>query len=354
MSANKRVLLINEPGEGRRKLVAALQGAFECGAAGSLEGALDMIGRGTWDVAVAEYELGGDSSGLEVLQAIRDSTPRIYRLLYCRGLCGSLEHDAVRLAQTYAVLDCREPDFEDRLHRVLRKLLRTVSEQLREGPQLARDPETRWVGSAPVTLDFVARLRAAAHCDSPVFITGEPGSGKSLATRLLRTWRQEWKQELQGPPARSEHVIVLRIPPLRERIEDLHPLADRWLWRHADGGPVATLSLPALRLLTARPWMGNVTELFDVLEGSVRRVGPGGTIGVADLPFGQRPVWRPSQHAKDEGQRECLLRQLRAAHYIAAAARLEGATRANYIRLMRRLGIVRADTHPDEPDDELG
>ena len=56
-----------------------------------------------------------------------------------------------------------------------------------------------------------------------------------------------------------------------------------------------------------------------------------------------QPGYRPSQWAKDEGQRDCLLLQLRLARSVSHAARLEGCSRANYIRLMRRLGIVRAD-----------
>src|SRR4249919_3385986 len=64
------------------------------------------------------------------------------------------------------------------------------------------------------------------------------------------------------------NVIELRVPPLRERLEDLPGLADRVLNRlaGAQGRPVPTLSAAALDALRAHPFPGNVRELENVLE----------------------------------------------------------------------------------------
>jgi DNA-binding NtrC family response regulator len=345
-----RILLIASPGEPRH-LALALDPAFEVTTCETLEDALGRLRDERWDAALAQYELRGGTSGLEVLQSLRDSEPRVYRVLFSSQVCPSLVHDATRLARVYATLDQSAPDFCERMVSVMEELLlATPSKILASGLSVARDPAVRWIGSAPVSREFLLRLHDAARSACPVFLTGEPGSGKSLAARLLRERRAEWRES--APPARPEReVIVLRIPPLRERIQDLPALADRWLWRHAPGGDPPHLSLAALRLLMARPWHGNVAELHQTLAHSLRRAGAGASIGVSDLPPGQQPGWRPSQHAKDDGQRECVLRQLRAARNVSGAARLEGSSRANYIRLMRRLGIVRADTHPDDVDE---
>ncbi len=351
-----RILLSCTSGEPRRRLAGALDSLFEVATCDTLEDALSRIRDGSWGAALAQYELSGGTSGLEVLQSLRDCEPRIYRVLFSGQLCPSLEHDATRLARVYATLDQSAPDFCERAVMVMEELLLTTpSKIVASGLAVARDPAVRWIGSTPVTRNFLLRLHAAARSLCPVFLTGEPGSGKSLAARLLREQRAEWRESAPSAPARGaeQEVIVLRIPPLRERIQDLPALADHWLWRHASGSEPPHLSLAALRLLMARPWHGNVSELHQTLGQSLRRAGAGAgaTIGVSDLPPGQQPGWRPSQHAKDDGQRECVLRQLRAARNVSAAARLEGSSRANYIRLMRRLGVVRADTHPDDFDE---
>ena len=84
-----------------------------------------------------------------------------------------------------------------------------------------------------------------------------------------------------------------------------------------------------------------------MLVRALQRTGARRVIEAEDLPQDTQPPWRPSQYAKDEGQRDCLLRQLRTARNVSAASRLEGCSRANYIRLMRRLGIIRADVVTD-------
>ena len=67
------------------------------------------------------------------------------------------------------------------------------------------------------------------------------------------------------------NVIPLDIPPLRERREDIEPLANRFLERAAGrpGGTPAGLSAPALRWLLANDWPGNVRELWNCIERAV-------------------------------------------------------------------------------------
>ncbi|GAB3098089.1 sigma-54-dependent transcriptional regulator [Lysobacter terrae] len=64
------------------------------------------------------------------------------------------------------------------------------------------------------------------------------------------------------------NVIELRVPPLRERLEDLPGLAERVLMRLAgnQGRPVPTLSPEALDSLRQHPFPGNVRELENILE----------------------------------------------------------------------------------------
>lgn len=63
------------------------------------------------------------------------------------------------------------------------------------------------------------------------------------------------------------NTITLRVPPLRERKEDIALLADHLLGSvRAPGYPVRRLSAEALERLTAYQWPGNIRELRNVIE----------------------------------------------------------------------------------------
>jgi len=207
-------------------------------------------------------------------------------------------------------------------------------------------PDEEWTALAPATRLFLQQLRAAAEQDAPAYVYGEPGSGRRCAARTLCRWREQWKAT--GPPPHVGAplpVPTLRVPSLRERPDDLPEIAARRLaaLARASGRPAPALTARALGALRAREWPGNITELHAVLAAAVQRAGDRPLIDAGDLPRGTEPVLHPSQLAKNAAQRDCVLRQLRVARYVSAAAKLEGCTRANYIRLMRRLGILRAD-----------
>jgi NtrC-family two-component system response regulator AlgB len=64
------------------------------------------------------------------------------------------------------------------------------------------------------------------------------------------------------------NVIEVPLPPLRERIEDILPLARGFLGFFAQAAkrPVPELSRPAEEVLLAYPWPGNVRELRNAME----------------------------------------------------------------------------------------
>jgi transcriptional regulator with PAS, ATPase and Fis domain len=82
------------------------------------------------------------------------------------------------------------------------------------------------------------------------------------------------------------NVIHLRVPPLRERLEDIPLLLeffiDQFSRQYQVGRP--TLSAEALQTLTEHAWPGNVRELKNVVERLVIR-GRTGPIGRDDLPL---------------------------------------------------------------------
>ncbi|CAG0958725.1 partial Transcriptional regulatory protein ZraR, partial [Gammaproteobacteria bacterium] len=103
-------------------------------------------------------------------------------------------------------------------------------------------------------------------------------------------------------------VVVVNVPPLRERPDDVPLLARHFAARLAErhGVPVPSLTDDALAALSAHAWPGNVRELRNVLERSVVVRG-GAPIRAADL--GLAPATAPLDRAHRE--REALLAALR-------------------------------------------
>jgi NtrC-family two-component system response regulator AlgB len=87
------------------------------------------------------------------------------------------------------------------------------------------------------------------------------------------------------------NVISLTMPPLRERVADIPPLAGRMLAFFAghSGKPATTLSPEAKAALETHPWPGNLRELRNVIERAVI-LSSGDSIGVADLAESVQPA----------------------------------------------------------------
>jgi two-component system response regulator HydG len=80
-------------------------------------------------------------------------------------------------------------------------------------------------------------------------------------------------------------VVSVRLPPLRERREDVLPLASFFLRRVAEGLPrrVGGFTPAAAAALERYPWPGNVRELQHAVERAVI-LGHGELLDVCDLP----------------------------------------------------------------------
>jgi two-component system response regulator HydG len=103
-------------------------------------------------------------------------------------------------------------------------------------------------GVEPLTADF--RLISATHRDLQ----------HSVATGAFR---QDFFYRI--------NVITLRVPPLRERKEDIPLLANHFLQRFAreTNRHVDSISDSAMKILSDYPWPGNIRELENVVERAV-------------------------------------------------------------------------------------
>ena len=343
-----RVLLVEDNVERGQTLARAFSKRFECRHVSTIEEVMAVLRQGHWGAVVAKYGMVAEGSGLEVLQIVRETRPRTFRLIYSEVRSPSFRRDAQRIVHSHFTTDTAEPDFVGLLERALEALLEPPSLEI--PPDLPPILTEVWTVRAPMSREFLRALRGAAEQDTPVYVYGEPGAGVTRSGITLRQWRREWKARgSPGVAGPGSPVPILRVPALRERPQDLPLLAACCLAEsaHQSGEPLCRLSPRAIEELLGRDWYGNIVELAAVLVRALQRAGRRTVIEAEDLPQDKQPVWRPSQSAKDEGQRDCVLRQLRMARNVSCASRLEGCSRANYIRLMRRLGIIRADVVVD-------
>ena len=116
----------------------------------------------------------------------------------------------------------------------------------------------------------------------------------AVSARILAATNRDLAEDVKAGRFREDlyyrlNVIQVRLPPLRERREDLPEFCRHFLARFAAdlGRPPATLSPEAARLLEAHAWPGNLRELGNVLERAVT-LAAGDVIGPEVLPSGLR------------------------------------------------------------------
>jgi NtrC-family two-component system response regulator AlgB len=137
-------------------------------------------------------------------------------------------------------------------------------------------------------------------------------------------------------------VVAVTVPPLRERTEDILPLARRFLAFFARGREPKELSPAAERALVSYSWPGNVRELRNALERAVI-LSPGRVLEPECLP--ERIAARASDQATlggdstvDEIEREHILRVLARVPTAEEAARILGIDTSTLWRKRKKYG----------------
>jgi DNA-binding NtrC family response regulator len=140
-------------------------------------------------------------------------------------------------------------------------------------------------------------------------------------------------------------VVALSIPPLRERPEDIAPLASRFLALASRGGRIQGFQPEVLDALAAHPWEGNVRELQNAIEAAAA-LARGPLIGLADLRLGDarpsRPAPRDLPLALSAWEAACLREAMtHAGGDVPRAARILGIGRSTLYRKLAQHGLVR-------------
>jgi len=149
------------------------------------------------------------------------------------------------------------------------------------------------------------------------------------------------------------NVVSLRLPPLRERVDDILPLAHHFLHKHDHHGRLKGIDPLAAQILRRYSWPGNVRELENVIERATL-LAKGEDVTAADLPSelnngvdGGRTPPMPGKTfsaARDEFERYYILECLRRHHgNVSRAAREAGLQRQNFYQKLHKYGIERKD-----------
>jgi transcriptional regulator with GAF, ATPase, and Fis domain len=141
------------------------------------------------------------------------------------------------------------------------------------------------------------------------------------------------------------NVVTVRVPPLRERPDDIPVLADHFVRKHASGTP-PKITRAAMAKLTSFPWPGNVRQL----ENEIRRalVLGDGVVDVTELsadvvrggPGASRSAGLDLKSRVDALETELLLEALaKTRGNQTRAAQLLGLSRFGLQKMMKRLKI---------------
>jgi transcriptional regulator with GAF, ATPase, and Fis domain len=180
---------------------------------------------------------------------------------------------------------------------------------------------------------------------------------KRVNVRIVAATNRHLEKEVSQGRFREDlyyrlKVFPIRVPPLRERREDIPPLAKHFLERYSTelGKGAAGYSQQTMELLQAYDWPGNVRELQNEAQRLVIQIDPGGFVtpellsprirqieGVVDKV---KPTKGTLKEMMDQLERWLLIEALREhENNKTAAAKSLGITREGLHKKLRAFGL---------------
>jgi DNA-binding NtrC family response regulator len=175
--------------------------------------------------------------------------------------------------------------------------------------------------------------------------------------RIIAATNKNLEEEVRGSRFREDlfyrlNVVEVPVPPLRERREDIEPLARYFLQRYVreTGKPIASISPLAMEILRRYDWPGNVRELENAMERAVV-LSRTDVIQPSDLPIGisgerRSALELPADEMSlpemlDDLERQIILRTLDGVGGSQTrAAKLLGVARTTLRYKMEKYGLV--------------
>ena len=172
-----------------------------------------------------------------------------------------------------------------------------------------------------------------------------------MDSRLIALTNADLERAVRGGYFREDlffrlNVVVIVVPPLRERAKDIRPLAEYFFARLAPvhGRDGATIEPAAIDALEKYAWPGNVRELKNMIEHALifaktatlkRDDFPAVLLATGDVSPAARP------RSLEELEKEAILATLESTHYkIAQAADILGISRKTLLEKRKKYGLV--------------
>lgn len=175
---------------------------------------------------------------------------------------------------------------------------------------------------------------------------------KKIDIRLIAATNKDITRDVHDGLFREDlyyriNVVTIKLPPLRDRREDVAILAKHFLGKfaHEIGKPITAIDDAALRLFLDYHWPGNVRELKNIIERAVL-ISEGNIISPEHLPEGLRVShsFLPERVDKvlsiDDYTREFILRH-QGDHTEQEMAEMLGITRKTLWEKRKKWGLLR-------------
>jgi transcriptional regulator with PAS, ATPase and Fis domain len=185
---------------------------------------------------------------------------------------------------------------------------------------------------------------------------GSPKECK-VDVRIIAAVNRNIEKEVEEKKFRNDlyyrlNVCRIDIPPLRERMKDIPLLLDYFLASKisADNSKI-TITSDARKLLTSLSWLGNVRELFHVMERAILTLEDNLTI-TADIIKSILPTQKSSYPKSLSGislesvERVSILNNLKANNWnVSRTAQILGIDRRTLQRKIKRYEICEQNDH---------
>ncbi|MBL7554947.1 MAG: sigma-54-dependent Fis family transcriptional regulator [Bdellovibrionaceae bacterium] len=188
---------------------------------------------------------------------------------------------------------------------------------------------------------------------------------KEIDVRIIAATHRDLKIMAKDGKFREDlfyrlNVVPIRVPPLRERIEDIPILVDAFIKKFAarNGSMVQSATPEAMSVLMAHPWPGNVRELENVIERAIvlspgklieKNVVLGSALEEAQQNIEQLHADRPTLEKLEERYIKLIMGEVK--NKKDEAAEILGISRRTLYRKERIYGMVSDDT--PEPQDDI-